>query len=270
MENEPYTSLVRTISGFPLLHRFLDDIFIEGQCAGGLKNFFLMRSDNVKALQHLEGLLQQLSEVKGYDRLGARLIGACDWDGYQEIMAQINATIWFRQKGLIKEIEPALLHRTGTCDILLSFAKQEIYCEVWAAQSFMKAFESKKTGKAGKTANLRKKEPWMSQEDAEHEIRNRDIVRTLKYKTNRQLPPGQHGILWIDGAKGWLFHFDVKIIAERLFPSRPQMALIMLWSLERGSQVEEEPPFCFVNSASPFQVLTRKLLLHLERVDRML
>jgi hypothetical protein len=265
MENEPYTSLVKTISGFPLLHRFLNDVFIEGQCAVGLKNFFLVHSDNVEALQHLEGLLQQLTEVKGYDRLGARLIGACDWDGYQEIMAQINATIWFRQKGLIKEIEPALPHRTGRCDILLSFVEQEIFCEVWASQSFMKAFETKKTGKV---AVLRKKEPWMLQQDAEHEIRNRDIVRTLMSKTNKQLPPSQHGILWIDGGKGWLFHFDVKTIAERIFPSRPQMFSVMLWNGEQGSQIGV-PPFCFVNTKSPFQELTRRFLQHIGRDNQM-
>ena len=179
------------------------------------------------------------------------------------MMAQINATIWFRQKGLIKEIEPALPHRTGSCDILLSFAQQQIYCEVWAAQSFMKAFESRKTEKA---VDLRKKEPWMSQEDAEHEIRNRDIARTLKHKINQQLPQGQPGMLWIDGAKGWLFHYDAKIIARRLFPLKPQMTLIMLWTLERGSQLGE-PPFCFVNSKSPFQDLSRELLLHLGLTD---
>jgi hypothetical protein len=268
MENEPYASLRRTFSEFPLLYRFLDDTFIEGQCTNRLKNFFILHSDNVEAIQHLETLLQQLSDIKGYDRLGARLIGACDWDGYQEIMAQINATIWFRQKGLIKEIEPTLPHRTGSCDILLSFAEQEIYCEVWSAQSFMKAFESKKTEKAGKAADLRKKEPWMSLEDAEHEIRNRDIVRILKQKTNRQLPPDQHGILWIDGAKGWLFHFDVKIIADRLSPSIPRMASVMLWNLERGSQIGDAP-FCFINAGSPFQAISRKLLLHLERTDQM-
>jgi len=265
MENEPYTSLRKTISEFSLLHRFLDDVFIEGQCATVPKNFFLVRSDNVKALQHLEDLLQQLSEVKGYDRLGARLKAACDWDGYQEIMAQINATIWFRQKGLIKEIEPALPHRTGSCDILLSFAGQEIYCEVWSAQSFLKASASKKTGKV---TDLRKKEPWMSQQDAKHEIRNRDIVRTLMSKTNKQLPPSQHGILWIDGGKGWLFDFDVKTIAKKIFPSRLQMSSVMLWNGERGSQIGEAP-FCFVNPESPFQGLTRRLLLHLERVDQM-
>ncbi len=268
MENEAYESLRRTISKFPLLHCFLDNDFIKKQSAGGLKNFLLVNSGNVQALQYLEGELQLLSDVEGYDRLGERFKGACGWDQYQEVLAQITASTWFRQKGLIKEIEPALPHRTGSCDILLSFAEQEIYCEVWSAQSFLKAFESKKADNLRKASDLRKKEPWMSLEDAEHETRNRGIVRTLKGKTNRQLPPGQHGILWIDGASGWLFHFDVKMIAERLFPSRPQMASVMLWSLEQGSQIGEAP-FCFVNSGSPFQDLTRKLLLHLERADQM-
>ncbi|MFC1913215.1 hypothetical protein ACFLX7_03375 [Chloroflexota bacterium] len=268
MESEPFVSLRRTISELPLLHRFLDDDFIKEQSTCGLKNFLLVHSDNVQALQYLECGLRELSEVEGFERLGARLRGACAWDQYQEVLAQINATIWFRQKDLLKEIEPTLPHRTGSCDALLVFTEQEIYCEVWAAQSFMKIFESKKTKIAGKAADLRKREPWMSQKDAEHEIRNRDIVRNLNQKTKRQMPPGQHGILWIDGAKGWLFHFDVKTIAERIFPSKLQIASVMLWDGERGSQIGEAP-FCFVNSGSSFQDTARKLLLHLNRTDQM-
>jgi hypothetical protein len=108
----------------------------------------------------------------------------------------------------------------------------------------------------------------MSSQDAEHEIRNRRIGRNLMDKTKLQLQFCQPGILVIDGSKAALFHFSVKEIAERLLPKRPQVALIMLWSLERGSQIGE-PPFCFANSGSPFLDLTRRLLRHLGRLDLM-
>jgi hypothetical protein len=261
------TSLRTTISKFPLLHHFLDDEFIKQQGASGVKSFLLTTSENVLALQYLESLLQQLIKVEGYDRLGSPLRKTKDWDQYQEVLAQINATVWFAQKGLLKEIEPGLPHRRGRCDAKLSFAEQEIYCEVWAPQAFMTTYEAKKTEIAGKVAALRE-QLFMSQQDAEHEIRNKSIEGTLRDKTTRQLPPDQHGLLWIDGAKGWLFGFDVKTIAKRLFPSRPQIALIMLWNGERGSQIGE-PPFCFVNSVSSFQDIARRLLLHLNRADQM-
>jgi hypothetical protein len=250
------------------LNKFLDDDFIKRQWESGVKNFLLVHSDNVLALQYLESLLQQLIKVEGYDRLRSPLRKANNWDQYQETLAQINATVWFAQKGLLKEIEPALPHRYGRCDAKLSFTAQEMYFEVWAPQAFNITFENKKIENAGKVDALRKSLRWMSLQDAEHEIRNKNIEAILRNKTTKQLPPCQHGLLWIDGSKGWLFDFDVKTIAKRLFPDRPQMAAVMLWNSERGSQIGEAP-FCYVNSESPFQCLTRKLLLYLERVDRM-
>lgn len=264
MENKSYTSLRSKITKFPLLSQILDDAFIKEQCNGVLKNFLLLRSDNGEALRYLESCLQLLSEVEGYDLLKARLKGVCGWDGYQEILAQINATVWFKQRDILEEIEPKLPQKRESCDCRLSFDGQQIYCEIWSAQSYMRSFETKKKSQA---ADLHKKEPWMSLEEAKHEVRNRAIVRTLKSKTNRQLPPNQHGILWIDGARGWLRHFDAKIIAERLFPLRPQVASIMLWSLEAGSQIGEAP-FCFVNSNSDYQDISLELLRHLGRINQ--
>jgi hypothetical protein len=269
MDKDLDKRIAGTISGFPLLYVFLNETFIKQQCSSGLKNFLLFHSHNVQALQYLENILQRLSCYKGYERLGPRLRNACDWDAYQETLAQIEATVWFSQKSVLKEIEPALRHKTGSCDILLTFEEQEIYCEVWSAQSFQRAINLKIGEEARRAKELVMKEPWMSQQDAEHEIRNRGVIRTLMAKTNHQLPPDKPGVLAINGSKSLLFHFSVKEVSEHLFPKRPQVALTMLWSLEGGSQIGE-PPFCFVNPNSPFVDLARKFLAQIERTNLML
>lgn len=102
----------------------------------------------------------------------------------------------------------------------------------------------------------------MSKQDAEHEIKQDRITRILLGKTNKQLPPNYPGILALETGKSMVFTFDTKKIAQKLFPSRPQVMLIMLWSLERGSQIGEAP-FPFVNPNSPYQNIGQKLLKYL-------
>ena len=74
-----------------------------------------------------------------------------------------------------------------SADILLSFSEQDIYCEVTSPESLQKSIESKKQSEAKKVQNLLKKQPWMSKQDAEHEIKQDRITRFLLEKTNKQL-----------------------------------------------------------------------------------
>ena len=203
-----------------------------------------------------------LATVDGYDRLKSSIGDVADWDGFQAILAQIDITLWFNDKGILKEIEPHLPQKAGYSDILLSFSEQDIYCEVTSPESLQKSIESKKQNEAEKVQNLLKKQRWMSEQDAEHEIKQDRITRILLEKTNKQLPRNYPGILALETGKSMLFTFDTKKIAQQLFPSRPQVMLIMLWSLERGSQIGEAP-FWFVNPSSQYQNIGQKLLKYL-------
>jgi hypothetical protein len=102
----------------------------------------------------------------------------------------------------------------------------------------------------------------MSKQDAEHELKRERAVRNLLDKTNHQLPPNHPGVLALETGKSMVFTFDTEKIAQKLFPSRPQVMLIMLWSLERGSQIGEAP-FPFINPNSPYQNIGQKLLEYL-------
>ena len=217
----------------------------------------------------LEKIAAGLTLVNGYDRLISLIKGVASWDEYMEIRAQINTTRWFKEKSLIKEIEPKLPHREGYSDMLLSFSEQAIYCEVTSPESIQKSIESKKQNEVKKVQNLLKKQSWMSEQDAEHEIRKDRITRNLLAKTRRQLPPNHPGILALETGKSMVFTFDTKKIAQKLFPSRPQVMLIMLWSLERGSQIGEAP-FPFVNPNSPYQNIGQKLLEYLGLANKVI
>lgn len=203
-----------------------------------------------------------LATVNGYDRLKSSIGDVTDWDGFQAIWAQIDITSWFKHKSILKEIEPKLPHREGYSDILLSFSEQDIYCEVTSPESLQKSMESKKQNEGGKVQKLLTKQPWMSKQDAEHEIKQDRITRFLLKKTNKQLPQSYPGILALETGKSMVLTFDTRKIAQKLFPSRPQVMLIMLWSLERGSQIGEAP-FPFVNPNSPYQNIGQKLLEYL-------
>jgi hypothetical protein len=111
----------------------------------------------------------------------------------------------------------------------------------------------------------------MSKLDAEHEIKQDRITRTLLGKINKQLPRNYPGILALETGKSMVFAFDTKKIAQKLFPSRPQVILIMLWSLERGGTVGQPPleaPFWFLNRNSHFGDTGQGLLKYLEQEQK--
>ncbi|MFC2033587.1 hypothetical protein ACFLUB_03635 [Chloroflexota bacterium] len=85
-----------------------------------------------------------LVSVNGYNKLITRISRVADWDEYQSILAQINVTLWFKKKNILKEIEPELPHGLGYTDVLLYFSQQNIYCEVTSLESLPKSMESKK------------------------------------------------------------------------------------------------------------------------------
>lgn len=221
----------------------------------------------------LEKSLAGLASVNGYDRLKSLLKGVADWDEYQETLAQIDITLWFKRKNLLKEIEPELPHREGYADILLSFSYEDIYCEVNSFESLAKSLASKTQDEDNKIESkwqkLRKGQPWLTKQDVEYEIEVERIVRNLLVKTNKQLPPNHPGILALETGKSMVFCYKIKEVADRLFTQRPQVALIMLWSLEKGSQIGEAP-FWFVNPNSPYQNIGQKLLKYLGQEKKVL
>lgn len=274
MENERYLQLQLIISRFPYLHQFIDNDFIRQQCESGLRCHILKRLDNKESsysmLQHLPTLekrLAELTSITGYGRLCSRLRVASDWDGYQEFLAQIDITLWFKDKGILKEIEPELANSMGKADILLTFSQQAIYCEVTSFQSIAKSIESKTKREEKKIRELRKSQPWKTEQDVEHELKTKRVVRNLLDKTKRQLPSNHPGILALETGKSAIFGFDVRDIAQKLFPSRPQVVLIVLWSWESdggdNSDLRWErntPSCCFINGGSKFRQIEEGLL----------
>lgn len=277
MGTEHYPQLQSIISQFPHIYQFLDNGFIRGQCKSALKNFLLKRLDNEKSshftCQHLPTLekrLAELTSVTGYGRLCSRLRVTSDWDGYQEFLAQIDITLWFKDKGILKEIEPELANSMGKADILLTFSQQDIYCEVTSFQSIAKSIESKTKSEEKKIRELRKRQPWKTEQYVENELKIKRAVRNLLDKTKRQLPSNHPGILALETGKSAIFGFDVRDIAQKLFPSRPQVVLIVLWSWESdggdNSDLRWEmnnPSFCFINGGSKFREAGETLLQHL-------
>lgn len=205
-----------------------------------------------------------LSYVKGYDRLASSIKDVADWDGFQAILAQIDATQWFKDKNLLKEIEPPLPNREGYADILISFSQQDIYCEVTSLESLVKSIEARRQDGDNKRVEAkRQNQPYLSRLDIEHEIKNDKIVRILLRKTNKQLPKNHPGILALETGRAMVFQSEVKKIAKKLFTNRPQIMFTMLWSLEQGSGIGK-PPFPFVNQKSNYQTIGQELLKYLQ------
>jgi hypothetical protein len=210
-------------------------------------------------LPTLEKRLAQLAPVTGYDRLGALLRGASDWDQYQEVLAQVDITLWFKHSNLLKEIEPILPHRAGSGDVLLSFSGQDIFCEVNSPQSIASAIESRNvisenTGDKKQSKNTKRS------------------LRILLRKTDDQLPPEYPGILALETTKSAVFELDIAELAQRLFPKRTHVALIMLWSWEGNGEnnfvkrgwERDYSISCFINGCSKFRVVGEELLKHLK------
>lgn len=214
-----------------------------------------------------------LASVNGYDKIISRIKGVTDWEEYTAISAQINVTLWFKNKNILKKIEPELPHREGYADILLSFPNQDIYCEITSFQSIIKSIESKEDIEEIKIQNklrkIRKGQPWLTNQGIDNEIKIDKIVRNLLEKTNRQLPLNQPGILALETGKAAVFHHTIKEVAAKLFKKRPQVILIMLWSLEKGSRIGKAP-FWFVNPNSPHQNIRKELLKYLGQENKVM
>lgn len=262
MSNVGCSRLQSILSQFSRIHQFLDDAFVKAQCESGLSNYLLSRLVNddssgstAQHLPTLEKRLAKLASVAGYDRLGSLLRGASNWDQYQEALAQIDITLWFNQKNLLKEIEPLLPHGLGNADILLSFAGQDIYCEVASFQSIIKSIEAKAKDKENKI-----REQWKEQRGS---IKIKGVARNLLDKTKRQLPQDYPAILALNTTKSAIFAHDVRLIANRLLPRRPQVALIGLWSWEGDGEAmswDNSPTSFFVNHGSKFYKVGKALI----------
>jgi len=260
MGNECYSRLQQMISKFPYLHQFFDDSFIERQCESGLTCYIVRGlvspidgwtvQESEQHLPSLESRLSKLATINGYDRLKHLLRGASDWNSYQDVLAQIDITHWFKEKSLVKEIEPKLPNNEGYSDILLSFAQQDIYCEAHSFQSILKSLQSQ-------VLEIEKKG------DGLKEIKK--AVRHLLKETKKQLPQDYPGILALDATKSDKFSDDVRFIAERLLPQRLQVAFIALWSYEGDGDPSWDmiPNDFFVNSKSEFREIGEALLNHL-------
>lgn len=209
-----------------------------------------------------------LVSVDGYNKLERRFEDVADWEVYQEFLAQINITLWFKEKDLIKEIEPKLPHRGGSSDILLSLSQQDIYCEVKSFESLAKSLESKTQGIKDKLKKLSQGQPWLTEHDIESENQISRIIKHLLRKTEKQLPPNYPGILALETRTSQIYCYKIKEVAKKLFPKRPQVTLIMLWSLERGGTIDQpvkEAPFWFLNRNSSFSDTGRGLLKYLKQ-----
>jgi len=191
-----------------------------------------------------------LASINGYDRLKSSIEDVADWDGFQAIKAQIDTTLWFKEKGLIKEIEPKLPLRKGYSDILLSFSQKDIYCEVTSFQSIIKSIQVKKS----------------RTEKKDDEFKIKRALRNLLDKTGRQLPQNYSGILVLDTTKSAVFSLDVRELAGRLLPQRRQIALIALVSWEGNGEDfswDKNPTFFFINGYSEFRAIGEAVLKHL-------
>ena len=274
MNIKVYHRLQSILSQFNHIYEFIDDAFIRAQCDSELKNYLLHRLANedssLNTLRHLPTLEKRLAElvlVTGYDKLAPLLKGASDWDKYQEALAQIDITLWFNQKNLLKEIEPRLPHRVGNADFLLSFSQQDIYSEVGSFQSIIKSIESKAKSEEKRIQKrlreLRKGQPWRTEQHVENELEIERAVRSLLDKTKRQLPPNHPGILALDTTKSAKFAYDIRSIANKLLPQRPQVTLIGLWSWEGVEETlnwDKNPTCFFINGGSRFQEIGEALV----------
>ncbi|MEE9583771.1 MAG: hypothetical protein V3W01_03840, partial [Dehalococcoidales bacterium] len=105
----------------------------------------------------------------------------------------------------------------------------------------------------------------------EDELKIKRAVRNLLDKTKRQLPSNHPGILALETGKSGILSFDVREIAQKLFPEKPHVAVIMLWSWESPAQNDSDllgwsrssPSFCFINARSKFRQIGEELLEHL-------
>jgi hypothetical protein len=261
MNHEVYSLITSILGKFPYICNLLDDKYIRKQCENSVTNHLFKRLLNAEtfssALEHLPTLekrLVKLSGISGYTRLGSTLKAATDWDQYQELLTQIDFTIWFDQIGLVKEIEPGIPNSPNVADILLFHEGQDIYCEVSSFASLPKLMES-----THDTSTALPK----------GEKRINAMVHKLRYKTTHQLPSGYPCILAINLTKSpdkSVFH--LRRAASILLPEHLQVALIAVVGWEGDDEDfnwSADPDHFFINRKSPYRHMAERLLLSLNR-----
>lgn len=189
----------------------------------------------------MESQLAQLSCFPGFNKL-QKALRSSNGDEYYETQIQIERSVWFALHRLLKEIEPELHDNRRGCDMLLSLEEHPIYCEVTSRQ--FPGVNSKRT--AAQMQRLQKKQPWLTEQDIEYQYEINNVLRSLRDKTHRQLPPTVPGILVLETGRAMFFHPHTKDLANKLFAStsrapRPHVILIMLWSGDSGSRMGEAP-----------------------------
>lgn len=210
-----------------------------------------------------------LADVKGYCRLISLMGDVADWDGFIAVLAQIETTLWFKNKAILKEIEPPLPQGVGYADILLSFSQQNTYCEVLSIESYPKSIAKKQPKDDKKVEIMLGEKPFLTKQDIKHKIRKDKIVRILLKKTKKQLPENYPGIFALETGKAWISNSEVKEIAKRLFSKRPHVMLVMHQSPERGSDIGESP-FWFINDKSNYRNIGQALLKYLEEDNKVI
>lgn len=258
MRSDCFDSLHSTISKFTNLHVFIDDDFITKQCTKGLKSYILKglsgeinirTTDEFKQhLPKLERRLKILEYSEGYAKLKGIIQNAVNWETYQNFLAQVDITLWFKNQGILIEIEPELPHdfRIGYGDALIFTPNGNCYCEIHSSSSLINVNQQT-------SVNQQKQ-------------KTKKVERILLEKTNIQLPIDYPGILCLDATKApGIWSYDVREIAEKLFPNRQQLAMIMLWSWESNGEPSWDmiPNSFFVNSHSKFRNVGECLLKHL-------
>ena len=272
-ERELYEKLSSILREYPAIDQFLSKDFLRKQCISGLSSYILKHvaqkdtKDNSQYLDSLENQLARLENVPGFGELRKGLRSS-NWEQYYEARTQIDTSVWFSQRGMLKEIEPDLLHRTGSCDLLISLEQNDIYCEV-TSRRFSEANSAKALERMQK---VQKKQPWLTPGDVVSQQQIDYVLQSLRYKAKHQLPPCSPGILVLETGRDGLYRQHIIELANKLFTDKsqapiPQVILIMLWSLERGSNIGEAP-FWFINRNSQFKNVGTELIKHLKQEDK--
>jgi hypothetical protein len=200
-------SLEKIVSKYPHISHFISDQFIQEQEEKGLRCFILKRLNDIptrslaeRHLPYLETLLTKASDLNGYERLGAILRRASDWDQHQEFIAQVEITLCFKKLLLVQEIESELPHRKGSVDIKAAFDNKTTFCEITSLQSLEKSLKSQISEKAiqQKINAATKRGLHMSEEEAKEEIEDKNSAKVLLEKTKKQLPQEFPGFLAVE------------------------------------------------------------------------
>lgn len=268
MESEPCQKLHAILCNYPTVYQLLSPDFLRRQCRAGLTSYILKRvaqeehNESVPYLSYMESQLSQLSCFSGFSKLQKGLRSSNGHE-YYETRIQIKMSVWFAQHHLLKEIEPKLDDKGGSCDMILSLKEQPIYCE---ATSLRFSGVNNKTT-AAQMQRLQKEQPWLTEQAIEYQGKIKAVLQSLRDKARRQLPSIAPGILVLETGRAMFFYCQTKDLANKFFASTsqattPHVILIMLWSSEGGSQIGEAP-FWFVNRNSHFKAIGQALLKYL-------